>query len=496
MKKTILCLIILLGFCISCQKRETSTDQTLHINLKKEPVSLDPRIGNDIVATQVHFMLYEGLVKLEPDLTLSLAQAKSYEISPDGKRYTFYLGDTKWSDGSAVTALDFEKSWKSILDPHFYCPDSYLLNCIKNGRAAKQGQLPLDSVGIFAKDSKTLIVDLEKSTPHFLQIVASSVLLPVKDNLYNGPFSLKTWKPHHSMILKKNPFFRGASAVALKQISIEIVEDGLELYRSGHFDLIGSPLSAFPAKLLKDLKNENQLTFFPVATTKFLSFNTSVFPFHNANLRRAFALSINRKEIVDQITQLDEKEALNFIPPVLCDSSPLFNDADTAKAKECLKKGLEELNIELKDLEGISFVYVSSEINLLLAQELQELWSKVLGVKVTLENVEFKTLHERSKEGAYSIGIFAWLADYADPMNILERFQDKTSHRNYCKWENSTYNELLEKGALKDAEVLLADEMPITGLFHDSYAFMIHPHVKGFAISPLGRVYFEKIHLE
>lgn len=512
----------------SCHTNNRSQkEQNLHINLKAEPVSLDPRKGNDMVASQLHFMLFEGLLKLTPDMTTSLAQAKSYDISADGKTYTFHLGNTKWSNNSPVTARDFEMSWKSLLDPSFPCPDAYLLYAVKNAKLAKKGEISLDEVGIRSIGEKTLVIELEHPSLNFLQIVASSVLLPVswensKKNPHwatsveqfvsNGPFKLKKWKFNQEMVLEKNENYHLAKDVKLNHISIDIIDREmavLHMFTTGYFDLIGTPLSFFPAMLQQDLEKKDLLTFFPVATTKFLAFNTSSFPFNDKNIRRAFALAIDRKTIVNHITQLKEKEALNVIPPALLPKQELslFKDGDITEAKACLQKGLAELNLQAKDLKNVSLMYCGNEINHLLAQELQNRWLAVLGIQVNLEQVEFKVLHERSKNSAFSIGLFAWVADYADPMNILERFEDKTNHRNYAKWENERYNGLLKEALaasskqhyyekVREAENLLVDEMPITCLYHDNYSFLIRPYIRDFYISPLGHIYFEKISVD
>jgi oligopeptide transport system substrate-binding protein len=501
-------------------------EQNLRVTIKREPTTLDPRKGNDMVGSQLHFMLFEGLLKLNPDLTLSPAQAKSYEVSEDHKTYTFHLRDTTWSDGSPVTAYDFEKSWKSILNPVFPCPDAYLLNPIKNARLAKRGEVPLYQVGITSKDAKTLVVELEYPAPFFLQTIASSVLLPVnfqldskvpdwadsaKHFIGNGPFTLKDWKFNQEIVLEKNSLYREAKDVHLDQLCFEIMDNEstiLYLYSSGHFDIVGSPISFIPSMIHHDAEKKKQLQFFPVATTKFLAFNTSAFPFNNANIRRAFSYAINRKDIVQHISQLDQKEALTVIPPALLPNQPdLFNDADHEKAQEFLVKGLHELQMEPQDLNTITFMYVSNAVNQSIAQELQNRWSKILGVDVNIESVEFKLLHDRSKKGEFSIGLFAWLADYSDPMNILERFQDKTSHRNYSKWHHEPYNQVISQAfqapspkeyhqKIKEAEQILIDEMPISCLYHDNYVFLIQPHVKGFAISPLGHIYFDRISIQ
>jgi oligopeptide transport system substrate-binding protein len=511
---------------ISCNKVNPTRAhqmQNLRINLRKEPVSLDPRKGNDMVASQMHFMLFEGLLRLNSDMSLEMAQAESYEVSSDCKTYTFHLRNTLWSDGTPVTAYDFENAWKSIFDPNFASLDAYLLYAIKNARLAKSGEVSLDQVGIHATDAKTLVVELETPSPYFLQIVASSVLLPInkkmeksdsnwanqpKHILSNGPFKLKSWKLNQEMVFEKNPLYHQANKVKLNHIFIDIIDKEtavLHMYASGYFDLVGTPLSFFPAALLDDLESRRLLTFFPVANTKFLAFNTSLPPFNNSNIRRAFAYAIDRKSIVKHITRLNQKEALNILPPVLlAEDSVYFADGDSAKAKQYLQEGLQQLQIE--NLGNLSFMYVSSESNHILAQALQHMWLKTLGVRVNLEHVEFKTLHERSKRGDFSIGLFAWVADYADSMSILERFTDKKNPRNYPKWENNTYNNIVQEALqtsstshyiekIKEAERLLIDEMPITCLFHENYAFLIQPHVKGFEISPLGHIYFDKIYI-
>jgi oligopeptide transport system substrate-binding protein len=477
-----------------------------------------------MVTSQIHFMLYEGLFRLNPDMSLSLAQADSYEVSPDHQTYLFHLKNTFWSDGSPVTAYDFEKAWKSILDPQFFSPDSYLLYPIKHAKSAKEGKIPLSQVGIRAKDAKTLIVELERPTPYFLQILASSVLLPVNADrdkndpnwstqpdqlLSNGPFILKEWKFNQAMVFEKNPHYHEAARVKLDQVFIDIIDREmavLHMYASGYFDLVGTPLSFFPSELVDDLEKKKVMKSYPVANTKFLAFNTASSPFHNANIRRAFALAIHRKSLVDHITRLDEKEALNVLPPVLlAQDAPYFVDGDISKAKKYLQKGLDELH--MKEIGRVTFMYVSNELNHTLAQALQQMWLDALGVRVDLQHVEFKTLHERSSQGDFSIGLFAWLADYGDSMNILERFIDRNSHRNYPKWENATYTHLIEEAhrassreqylqKIKAAERLLIEEAPLTCLFHENYTFLIQPYVKGFAVSPLGHIYFDQISIE
>jgi len=466
----------------------------LHINLRCDPCSLDPRKGNDMIASQLHFLLFEGLVRLNADMSLTPALAKSYEISPDGKIYTFHLHHAVWSDGTPITAHDVERSWKQILDPSFSCPDAYLLYAVRNAKLAKSGKVPLEEVAIRSTDDHTLVVELDSPMFHFLQIVASSVLLPVPPNIdalvSNGPFHLKEWRPREKLVFEKNPLYHRANEVKLHGIVAHILDGDsvLHMHEKGHLDLIGTPLSYFSPELIESLEKQKRLTYFPVAATKFLAFNTVSTPFQNTNLRKAFAYAISRASL----------------PPVLMNRDRELLD-DATQARAYLQQGLAEMG--LTQLGSPVFMFIPSEINKVLAQALQQMWWEALGVQVTLEQTEFKTLHERSQKGDFAIGLFAWLADYADPMNILERFTDKTCHRNYPKWEDAKYNQLVQEARslslkeeylakVEEAEERLMQEMPLTCLFHETYAFSLAPYVKGFEISPLGHIYFEKISIE
>ena len=522
-------IILSILFCVfmSCNKTRTTEfkqENCLRINVRREPVSIDPRKGNDMIASQIHFMLFEGLLRLNPDMSVSLAQAESYDVSDDYRTYTFHLKNTQWSDGTPVTAYDFEKSWKKILEPAFNSPDAYLLYPIKGAKQAKKGEIPIDEVGIVAKDQRTLIVELQDHTPYFLHVIASSVLLPVNAKidaqdpnwansvdriLCNGPFRLAEWVPNQSLTFEKNPLYHQAHSVHLERVFVDVIDRELaclHMYASGHFDLIGAPLSFFPAILLEDQEAKKFVSSFPVAATKFLAFNTSAYPFHNRHIRRAFALALDRHALVEHVTHLSEQAALNVIPPALLSTQRnLFADGDIRAAKEAFQQGLQEMGVD--KLGKVSLMYVGNELNHSLAQAFVQMWKQALGIEVILQQSEFKTLHDRAKRSDFNIGLFAWLADYGDPINILERFTDKTNHRNYSKWEHEGYKQLLVEALkahsraeyiekMQQAEEILIEEMPFTCLFHENFSFLIHRHVQGFSISPLGHIYFDRIWID
>lgn len=513
----------------SAKKKE---EQCLRIHFKEDPLSLDPRrVRNMSGASQLQAMLFEGLMRLEPDGSLSCAQALSYTISPDNKVYTFHLRDTWWSDGSPVTAKDFETTWKDILNPSFPSKDAHILFCVKNALLAKKGSVPLQEVGIYAKDEKTLVVELEYPSKHFLYLTASTVLFPishVQEKVFsrwymeasdkficNGPFKLISWRHHEEIKLEKNPLFRNAHKIALDSIHIHIMNNGiatLHRYVSGLADVIWVPLSPLPFDIYRELIQQNLLHIVETPGTVVCMFNTKQFPFHNVNIRKAFSYAIHRQKLIDTTTLLKERPALGAIAPMLRKNTAktFYKDNDLKQARLHLQKGLKELDIGLEDLNGkISFSFWRNDHGCpVFPQALQEQWFKKLGVKVELEALDFHALHDKGKKGLFSMGYYVYNSMHcADALEVLERFKYANDSRNYARWENPSYIRLLEQasrcqeqdtrfGLLEEAERILIDDMPFAPIFHWNIAFLIQPYVKGFAMSPLGTLYLESISLE
>jgi oligopeptide transport system substrate-binding protein len=524
-------ILFILFFTFSCQKKNALPKKHpayLRLNVNGEPATLDPRKGADLTSSSLHFILFEGLVRLNADGTITPAQAESIHISEDLKTYTFQIRGCLWTNGTTVTAYDFEKSWKNILDPSFPAPNAHLLYPIKNAEAVKKGQLPVSEVGIRAENEKTLIVELEHPTPYFLELLSFCVFFPVNymvDQTFpewayhasehfvsNGPFKLKHWKHNNEIVVVKNPLYWKEKNVRLEGIHITMVDNEmttLRMYENNELDVLGMPLSPLPVDAIPELAKKHLLHIKPIAASTFCSFNTQKFPFHNANIRKAFAYAIHREAIVKNITQLHEQVAYGAIPPVLKNNKVdhFFKDNDLAFARELLEKGLKELGITKQTLNGITYSYPTADISHKIAQALQQQWLTGLGIEVKLENLERKVLLNKMSKRDYIFAQNIWVAQYNDQMNILERFKFKENIKNYPGWEHPHYIELLDQSIsaksaqerlefLEQAEALFIEEMPVTPLFHWNYAFLAKPYVKNYNIEPLGGICLENIYLE
>lgn len=515
---------------VSCQKKTLATHhlkRCVHLNLSGEPATLDPRKGGDVISSHMHFLLFEGLVRLNPDRSISPAVAESFEISEDRTVYTFRIRDAGWSDGTPVTAYDFEKSWKDILNPSFPSVNAHLLYPIKNAEAAKKGVSPLSEVGIIASDAKTLIVTLDRPTPYFLDLISFCVFFPVKSQIdadhpdwaynsgdhfiSNGPFILKEWKHNNEIIAMKNPNYWDSARVRPDLIHFSMIGDEtttLQMFQSGQLDMIGDPLSPLPIDALPTLMKSAKLQTHPTGGTTMIAFNVDNPLFSNVKIRKAFAYAINREAIVKNITQMGEMAALNAVPPILKDNRnrTFFTDNDADLAKTLFEQGMQELSVTRKKFNDITYCYSTSELNGKIAQTLQQQWLDVLGVHVKIEGVEFKVLMQKLAKRDYSFAQSLWCAQYNDQMNILERFKFKTNIKNYANWENPEYIHLLEASFYEDgdkraeileqAEGIFLNEMPICPIYHWGMSYMVQPYLSNVGISPIGDLVFEKLTLE
>ncbi|NGX37188.1 MAG: Oligopeptide-binding protein OppA, partial [Chlamydiae bacterium] len=246
-----------------CQKTSLPPPiaQRLNLNIPSDPATLDPRKGGDLISSLFHFLLFDGLVRQDDDDNISPSLAETIDISEDRTVYTFHLRDAYWSDGTPITAWDFEKSWKDILHPDFPAMNAHLLYPIKNAEGAKMGISSLSEVGIKSLDARVLEITLERPTPYFLDLIAFCVFYPVnseidhshpewdqnsgKNFICSGPFILKEWKRNNVIVLAKNPHYHRANSVILQEIQLSMVSSemtSLQMYEKGEIDILGQPM--------------------------------------------------------------------------------------------------------------------------------------------------------------------------------------------------------------------------------------------------------------
>lgn len=504
------------------ESSQLAEEQTLNVNIREEPPSLHPGLATDTTSGAVLNQVFEGLMRVNQDNEVEEAMAESYEVSDDKLTYTFKIReDAKWSNGDPVTAHDFEYAWKWVLDPDNADTDyAYQLYPIKGAQEAKENGGSLDDVGITVEDDHTLVVELEQPTAYFLELTAFYTYFPVnhkvvdgndkwaleasEDYVTNGPFLLESWKHKDEIVLKKNEDYWDADTVNFETINMYMIDDentAKQMFDSGELDWLGSPTDSVPLAAIPAYKSEGVLNIAPQSGIYYYAFNVEEEPFNNVNIRKAFALSINRQGIIDNITQGEQQPATALVPPAIFSKNEqgYFNDNDVEEAKKYLEKGLEELGLD--SLPKVKLSYNTSEAHGAIAQAVQDMWKENLGVEVELNNEEWAVYLDSMGAGNFQIGRMGWIADFNDAINFLEIFET-VGGNNYTNWENAEYQELLKKSRtetdldareelLHQAEDIFMEELPIAPIYFYTNVWTKKDYVKDVEVSPLGVVQYK-----
>ena len=313
------------------------------------------------------------------------------------------------------------------------------------------------------------------------------------------------------MTLLKNPTYWDSEAVVLEKIDLYMIEDEmteLSMYENGDLEWIGSPLSSIPADALSSLSKEKDYHHYPIAGTYYYIFNTEVFPFTNKHIRRAFALSIHRQEIVENIVQGGQTVATSLVPPSMWnEKNTYFSDGDLSSAKTEFEIGLKELGITADELPTIKLSYNTNSGHHKIAQAITEQWSTALGIRVDLENMEWKVFLDSVNNHKFQIARMGGIASYNDPIAILKDYQYADSRMNQCQWSNQKFAELIDLSdhthnpekrmeILSEAEAILMEEMPLAPIYFYTGNYMKKPYVKSVAISNLSEIDLKYTYLD
>lgn len=489
----------------------------LKLNLTSgEPTSLDPAKAFNSDSMEVVNALFEGLMRLDEQHQPKPAAAEKVDVSPDGFTYVFTLRpDVRWSNGEQLTAHDFEYAWKRILDPETASPAAFLLYFIENAEEYNTGKASADQVGVRAKDDRTLEVRLARPTPFFLQLTAYTVFFPVytkglekNPDLYengdsyvsNGPFRLEEWRHDSAIKVVKNEHYREKERVKLSGIEWLMVTDRVSAYQM--FKTGKLHAATPPPDLLPSLIQNGEAKVMEGSGLEFFRFNVEEKPFTNKKIRKAFALAVDRETIVDRVVQGDQQPALAFVAPgtmtrlgdFRTGREALIADNRVEEARRLLEEGMKEEGWDR--LPAVTLLYNADEKNKLVAEALQEMYRKNLGVTIRLQSQESKVFFDSQINRNYQMSRSSFLPDYNDPYNYLESFQ--TDHpMNRTGWSNERYDGLLEKAAdakneeervklLQEAEELLLEEMPMFPLYYYNQVIVETPKLKNVLRHPVG----------
>ncbi|WP_050614522.1 peptide ABC transporter substrate-binding protein [Bacillus testis] len=526
MKKAMLLLIMsLLVFTMAActanekagtKEKEGNAKKILYLNNGDSPKSFDPPIGFDSVSWNPLNNLMEGMARLDKNDKPQPAMAEKWDVSEDGTHYTFHIrGDAKWSNGDQVTAQDFEYAWKRLLNPETGSPASFLGYFIKGGEAYNSGKGKAEDVAVKAKDDQTLEVTLEAPQAYFINVITNPAFFPINQKVAekdpkwfnsaetfvsNGPFKLSEWKQGTSFNMAKNKEYWDAKNVKLDEVHWAIISDPTteyQMFERGELDS-----SSVPSEVSEKLYKENKVDVVDQGGIYFYRLNVNKPPFQNKNIRKAFAMAIDQKQIVDFVTKNKEKPAYGFVSYGLKDNEG--NDfretngdllkSDPSEAKKLLEAGMKEEGYS--KLPAITLTYSTSPNHQKIAETIQQMLKQNLGVDVKLANMEWNVFSEKQSNLEFQFSRSSFLPDYADPINFLESFQ--TGHSmNRTGWSNAQYDSLIKSAKAEgdetkrfadmyEAEKILMDEMPIIPIHFYNQPHLVNEKVKGIVYHPVG----------
>ena len=520
-------LLTLIVLVFGCEKKSGSPPmgrkvpaQSIRINITSEPRTLDPRKARLLSDINLIKTFNEGLTRIDQQGKASLALAKCVDISEDGLTYRFSLRSSTWSNGAPLTSRDFVYAWKKSLSPTFTSENSHMLYVIKNGEKVKSGKLPSSLLGVETPDDQTLVIHLSYRAPYLLELLEHPIFFPVnetrdrfdpkwaedeKNFLSNGPFKLSQWKHHDFIEAVKNQDYWDAGAVKIDAIKMCMVsqETGFQMFESKELDWDGSPFSVIPTDAIESLKKESRLGTAPCLVTQWIGINTNQSPFDSKKFRRAFALAINRKDIVDHVTQGGQTPATGIVPETMgLQDQPYFEDGHTEFAATLFEEALVESGLTRETLPEIVLSFPSESRAQAICQAVQQQWLATLGVHVKLQSKERRTYYSQLSNQDAMLFFKDWVADFNDPITFLELFLAKSNKINFTNWENSRYEELLESSYackdpeerlnyLKQSEQLIMDEMPVIPIYYSKLLFVKDDAVKNVVITKTGCIDFK-----
>lgn len=370
-----------------------------------------------------------------------------------------------------------------------------------------------DQVQVKATDDYTLEVELEKPTPYFDQITAFYTLYPVnkkvveenpdwaknaETHVSNGPFKLTKWNHNAKIEIRKNENYYNKDAIKIEGIDFDIIESEdttWQKYAGGEYDIL-LPLPQSVVPMLRE-EGTDELQIGGEVGIYYYNINGLQKGFDNVNIRKALSYALDRKTICDKIAQGGQLPAFGLIPPGLLDDQgkdfreeqgELF-EFNVEKANEYFEKGLEETGLTKEDFNGKVILYNTQEGHKKIAQVAQSMWKENLGIEFALENTEFQTKLDREKAHDFDVSRAGWVGDYADPMTIMDLWVTGGSF-NDAAYSNPKYDELIEKAkssadnkvrmdAMKEAEKLIVDEMPVIPIYYYTQPYAVKPYLKG-----------------
>lgn len=520
-------LLLILGIAIGitgltgCNDKTTTSSAdktTINVDTGDDAPTIDPAMTQDTTSARVLYDLFAGLMDFDQKNQPIPGLAEKYEVSADGKVYTFHLRDgLKFSDGTPLTANDVVFTWQRLADPKTASPYNFLAGNIVNGQAIIDGKAKANTLGVKALDDKTVEITLVHPDAAFLQIctmpnvgIVSKANIEKFDDKWTDPknmvtsgaYTIKEWVVKGHLSLVKNPNYYDASNVTIPNVNFLPLVDtnsSLSQYRTGTVDITWY----VPVDQYQNLKKEfkDQLHTVSWENLYYYDLNMTLPKYGNSkDLRQALSMAVDRTALVKDVLGSEQVPLYSYVTSTIEGGKFAGLDYPWAKlpraeqikqAQELFKKAGYGPNHPLQ----ISIGYNTNDKHKKVALAVASMWQQVFGdksVQISQANQEWKTFLKARNTANYDIARDGWVADYDDVGSYTTLYYCK-SPQNNSKYCNMEYNKLIDQAQtttdqeqrialIKQAVQLAQDDYSVIPLFQDSYPRLVNPRVKGYDI--------------
>ncbi len=522
-------MILVMACCFAaafCGCTTVTRPDTVKYVLEAEPSRLDPAMTTNLAENSTELQLFEGLTRLDDHDQPQPALAESWDISADGKTYVFHLRPgLVWSDGTPLTAADFEYSWKRVANPDVASENSYMMYPIDKAEEYFTEKASAGDMGVKALDDRTLEVRLHSPTAYFLNLTAFHCYYPVPRHVVeerpdtwasdaeglvsNGPFKITKWIHSSEIVMVKNEKYWDASKVKLPYMEFPISDSQatrLTLVESNQANLTVEP----PPSDQDRLEKLGLYKIAPYLGSYYYVFNVTKPPFDDVRVRRAFALAVKRQSLIEHIVRGQKQPAYAWVPPGITDpaSGRDFREEggnligeDAGQARQLLKEAGYDEN---HPLPPVTILFNTNEMHKAVAEALQAMWKDSLGVDVSLMNQESKVFMASRSKGEYQLARASWIADFIDPMSFMDVFADPENDAQYhndqyvalIKEAKQTMDQSKRMAIMHQAEKILFDDCVIIPIYYTTQPYVVQDYIKGYHWSPLGLIDFKEAYIE